>query len=140
MASPEEVRKYLAYWFQLGKHLKFDQGETLLPNPVIAGNRYSAEFEACWQRVLAVEGKSCYLDGTDQTIAELLSGRWDLASCARCGMPVPLVNVGIQSAPCPCFDLPTWPNLDLPLPRLPIESQQQLEQIRARLSQRQKQD
>ena len=139
MASSEQVKKYLAYWFQLGKPLIFNDGEALLPKPVVAGSRYSAEFEACWQRILITEGNGCYLDGTDQTIAELLSEQWDLTSCARCGMPVPIVNVGMQSSACPCFDLPNWPNLDLPLPRLPVETQTQLEQIRDRLKQRQKQ-
>lgn len=48
-----------------------------------------------------------------------------------------MLSLGVQSGPCPCFDLPTWPNLDLPLPRLPVDSRSHLEQIRARLSRQQ---
>lgn len=135
MASPDQVKQYLAYWFQLGKRLIFVKGQAILPQPVIEGDHYSAEFEACWQQALASGGKDCHLDGTFQTIADLLSENWDLVDCARCGMLVPMLNVGVQSDPCPCFDLPTWPNTDLPKPRLPIDSRVQLDQIRARLSQ-----
>lgn len=132
MAAPQQVRQYLAYWFQLGKPLKFDQGQ-VLPQPVIEGSVYSAAFEACWQQALAAHGQ-CHLDGTDQTIAELLSEAWDLADCARCEMPVPTVVLGVQSHACPCSDLPNWPNTDLPQPRSPVDSHSQLEQIRQRLS------
>lgn len=135
MASPDQVKQYLAYWFQLGKRLIFAHGEAVLPQPVIEGNQYSAEFEACWQKVLAVEGRDCYLEGTFQTMSELLSEGWDLASCVRCGMPVPMVSLGVQSGPCPCFDIPTWPNTDLPQPRSPVDSDAQLELIRTRLLQ-----
>lgn len=135
MASSEQVKQYLAYWFQLGKRLIFDQGQSVLPQPVIEGDRYSSEFEACWQQILASGGKNCHLEGTIQTIGELLSEKWELVGCARCGLPVPMLNLGVHSGPCPCFDLPTWPNTDLPQPRLPVDSRSQLDQIRARLSQ-----
>ncbi|NJO80527.1 MAG: hypothetical protein HC827_19830 [Cyanobacteria bacterium RM1_2_2] len=135
MASSDQVKQYLAYWFQLGKRLKFDRGEAVLPQPVIQGNRYSPEFEACWQQALRVEGRDCYLEGTDQTVADLLSSNWDVTDCARCGMPVPTINLGVQPGSCPCFDLSTWPNPDLPQPRSPVDSRTQLEQIRDRLSQ-----
>jgi hypothetical protein len=135
MASFDQVKQYLAYWFQLGKRLKFDRGEALLPQPVIEGDHYSPEFEACWQQALQAGGQDCYLEGTGQTIADLLSPSWDVVGCARCGMPVPTVNLGVQSGSCPCFDLPTWPNSDLPQPRSPVDSRNQLEQIRERLTQ-----
>lgn len=139
MASSQQVKQYLAYWFQLGKPLILAHGESVLPQPVVEGNRYSAAFEACWQQVLASGGRDAHLEGTVQTISELLSEGWDLEPCVRCGMPVPIVQIGLQTGPCPCFDLPTWPNTDLPTPRLPIDSQTQFQQIRDRLSQRQKQ-
>jgi hypothetical protein len=42
MASESEVRKYIAYWFQLGKKVLIRNGsEALLPKSVIAGDRYS---------------------------------------------------------------------------------------------------
>jgi hypothetical protein len=138
MASQEQVKQYLSYWLQLGKRLILSNGQSVLPQPVIAGNHYSPEFEAYWQQVLAVEGKNCYLEGTLQTIHELLSGQWEVEGCARCGMPVPMVSIGVQPAGCPCFDLPTWPNTDLPQPRSPIDSRSQLERLRARLSQEEK--
>ncbi len=132
MASQEQVKRYLAYWLQLGKSLVLDRGEILQPRP-IEGDHYSREFEACWQRILAVGGENCYLEGTLQTLSDLLSETWDIADCARCTMPVPIVNMGVQPNGCPCFDLPTWPNTDLPSPRMPVDSRGQLEQIRRRL-------
>lgn len=137
MATSDQVKRYLAYWFQLGKPLVFPQG-AVLPQPVMSGNHYSAEFEACWQRVLSPEGQQSYLEGTVQTIQELLDSDWEMSDCARCGMPVPVVSLGLQSGPCPCFDLPTWPNTDLPFPRSPVDSRSQLESIRDRLSQQSK--
>lgn len=138
MAAPEQVKQYLAYWFQLGKRLVLDQGKTVLPQPVLAAGRYSPEFEACWQQVLNSGGKNTYLEGTTYSIADLLSGQWEITDCARCGMPVPLIDLGVQSAACPCFDLPTWPNTDIPRPRSPVDSHGRLGQIRDRLVQEQK--
>jgi hypothetical protein len=135
MASPDQVKQYLAYWFQLGKRLVLAHGQTVLPQPIIEGNRYSDEFEACWQQVMAVNGRNAYLEGTIQTVQELLSDSWDVMDCARCGMPVPMISFGVQTGPCPCFDLPNWPNQDLPQPRMPIDSRKQLDQIRQRLLQ-----
>lgn len=134
MASPDQVKQYLAYWFQLGKPLVINNGqETLLPEPVVQGDRYSSEFEACWQRIVDLNGENCYLDGTVQTINELLSSSWDILPCARCDMPVPMLCFGFKDTPCPCFDLPSWPNTALPRPRSPVDSRTQLNQIRDRL-------
>ncbi|MBE9178351.1 hypothetical protein IQ268_07085 [Oculatella sp. LEGE 06141] len=136
MASEAQVRQYLAYWFQLGKKVVIHDGrETLLPQPVIQGDRYSAEFESCWQRVTASNSGTCYLEGTNQTIDELLSSRWDVSSCARCAMPVPQLNLGTPSLECPCTDLPGWPDTELPQPRSPVDSTDRLNQIRDRLLQ-----
>ncbi|MFB8791196.1 MAG: hypothetical protein U7123_20675 [Potamolinea sp.] len=88
MASQEEVKRYLAYWLQLGKKVVIGNGNlTLQPQSVIAGDRYSQEFEDIWQQILSPESGDCYLEGTIQTIAELLTPRWDLKSCVRCEMP-----------------------------------------------------
>ena len=134
MASPDQVKQYLSYWFQLGKPLVINNGqEKLLPQPVIQGDRYSDEFEACWQRIMDFNGENCHLDGTVQTIDELLSPCWDIMSCARCDMPVPMMCLGFKDAPCPCFDLVSWPNMALPRPRSPVDSRAQLNQIRDRL-------
>jgi hypothetical protein len=134
MASPEKVKLYLACWFQLGKKLIFDNGrEILFANSVLKGDRYSDEFEACWQQILVKEGKNCYLDGTEKTLDVLFSPAWDIAACARCNMPVPTLELGVQDSSCPCIDLPSWPNLELPLPHAPVNSNARLNSISDRL-------
>ncbi|MBD1866650.1 hypothetical protein H6F93_12565 [Leptolyngbya sp. FACHB-671] len=136
MASQDQVRQYLAYWFQLGKKVLIKNGQTaLLPQPVIRGDRYSAEFEECWHQIVSPDSKDCYLEGTHQTIAELLSPSWEIDPCARCEMPVPVPNMGMPALTCPCVDLPTWPDTAMPQPRAPISTQSQLIQIRDRLMQ-----
>lgn len=136
MASQDQVKQYLAYWFQLGKKVLIKNGqEALLPQPVIQGNRYSTEFEECWQQLVSPTSKDCYLEGTQQTIAELLSPAWEINPCARCEMPVPVPNLGMPALTCPCIDLPTWPDTEMPQPRSPINTQSQLIQIRDRLMQ-----
>lgn len=134
MASPEKVKLYLACWFQLGKKLIFDNGrEISMANSVLKGDRYSTEFEACWQEVMTQEGKNCYLEGTTPTLDLLFSSAWDISACARCNMPVPQLEVGIQDSSCPCVDIPLWPNLELPLPHAPINSNSHLKTINDRL-------
>jgi hypothetical protein len=134
MASRQEVKKYLAYWFQLGKRVVIGNGkDTLRPKSVIAGDRYSEEFEECWQKVTSPQAGNCYLEGTQETIAELLTPAWEMHTCARCCMPIPVKSLGMPPELCPCNDLPTWPNTELPLPRSPVNSQQKLKSIRDRL-------
>lgn len=134
MASASQVKQYLAYWLQLGKKVLIRNGDAVLqPQPVIIGDRYSQEFERCWQTILSPESGECYLDGTEQTIAQLLTSEWELFVCSRCTMPIPLRVVGMPPERCPCFDLPGWPDLDTPLPRSPVNTQAQLQSIRDRL-------
>ena len=134
MASTTQVRNYLAYWFQLGKKLMWRNGEEiLLPQPIIQSDRFSPKFEACWQKIISIGGKDCYLEGSQETIEELLSSNWDISDCARCEMPVAIVGAGIQSLDCLCSDLDNWPNDELPKPRLPVNNKSQLNKIRARL-------
>ena len=46
MASEQQVKRYICYWFQLGKRIIMNNGAlTLLPQRVIEGERYSQEFE-----------------------------------------------------------------------------------------------
>jgi hypothetical protein len=130
MASSESVKKYLAYWIQLGKKVFLNNGqESLLPQSVIRGDRYSQEFEDCWEKVNAPSSGDCYLEGTTQTIQELLSSKWEVTYCARCEMPVPIIQLGIQPNLCTCSDLGNWPNNELPLPREPVNSQEKLKKI-----------
>lgn len=136
MASEQQVKRYLAYWFQLGKKVVIRNGQSqLLPKPVIAGDRYSDQFESIWQEIISPDSGDCYLEGTKETIAELLTPKWEIDPCARCEMPVPMIKVGLPPELCPCNDLPTWPNTDLPAPREPISSLGRLQSIRDRLSQ-----
>lgn len=134
MASEQDIRRYLAYWFQLGKRVLLNDGQqSQLPRPVIQGDRYSQEFERCWQDILSPASGDCYLEGTEQTIDELLSPQWEVSPCARCQMPVPVTSLGMPSLNCPCAELPNWPNFELPSPRSPLSSSEQLQHIRERL-------
>ncbi|MBD1879298.1 MULTISPECIES: hypothetical protein [unclassified Coleofasciculus] len=134
MASQHQVKQYLAYWFQLGKKVLIRNGqEALLPQPVIRGDRYSQEFENCWQQILSPDSGDCYLEGTAEPIAQLLTPAWDVSPCSRCTMPVPVRTVGMPPLACPCNDLSGWPNTEVPLPRSPVSSQNRLVEIRDRL-------
>ena len=134
MATATEVKTYLAHWFQLGKKLIWGNKEAeLLPTKIIEGDRFSTQFEECWQKIMSINGKDCYLEGSTTTIEELLSSAWSINNCAVCSMPVPIVNTGIQPLGCVCSDLDNWPNSDLPAPRSPINNKTQLNKINARL-------
>jgi hypothetical protein len=136
MASVEAVKQYLAHWFQLGKKVVLSKNyETLLPNPIFAGSVYSPEFDECWQKIARLQGRDCYLEGTTQTIAHLLTPLWNIAPCALCSMPIPKIELGVQEVGCPCSDLPSWPNYNLPLPRPAINAKEHLKVLQERLSQ-----
>jgi len=141
MASEEQVRQYIAYWFQLGKKVLIHNGEeSLLPSKVIQGDRYSEEFEECWRRMTDLKSGDCYLDGTQETIAQLLTPAWDVNPCGRCSMPIPLKNLGLPALNCPCYDLADWPNFESPLPRSPVHTQTHLNGIINRLIRKETKD
>ncbi|WP_353931069.1 hypothetical protein WJM97_00170 [Okeanomitos corallinicola TIOX110] len=134
MANKQEVKKYLAHWFQLGKKVIVGNSDrSFLPNRILDGDRYSSEFEDCWATILSLEARDCYLEGTHETIAELLTPTWEVLPCGRCTMPVPVKTMGSPSALCPCSYLDTWPNNELPLPRCPVNTQEHLTEISDRL-------
>lgn len=134
MATPSHVRQYLAFWFQLGKPLVLGKNqEAVLPAPVIRNGSYSREFEELWQRALSPESGDCHLDGTDMTIQELLTSEWEIQPCSRCAMPVPMISQGLPCLSCPCNDLMSWPNTEMPQPRSPVNSNDRLNGIRDRL-------
>lgn len=135
MASQQDVQKYLAYWFQLGKSIVVNNQQPQLPAPIFHGNDYSPAFKTCWHAIMAHNGEDSYLEGTDQTIAELLQPAWEFSDCARCEMPIPMRVVGYEETICPCNDLLTWPNQDIPTPRSPVDTQGHLISIQKRLSQ-----
>ena len=127
MATTEEVKQYLAHWFQLGKKVIVGKlKKNLLVQPVLKGDRYSVQFEECWEKIISPESGDCYLEGTEQTIGELLSPCWEILYCGRCSMPVPVRSLGMPALLCPCNNLPNWPNTELPPPRTPINSQEHL--------------
>lgn len=135
MASEQDVKKYLAYWFQAGKCVALKGGkESYCPKTVLQGDRYSKEFEDCWNHLLDPASGDCYLEGTTQTINQLLSPIWDISPCARCDMPIPMLVLGVPPTGCPCSDLPNWPNDEIPQPRSPVSTPDHLVQIRDRLS------
>jgi hypothetical protein len=135
MATKQEVKQYLAYWFQLGKKVMTNNGSaSLLPQPVIQGDRYSDEFETTWQQIISPETGECYLEGTQETIDELLTPTWEMSNCGRCTMPVPVRSLGMPPELCPCNDLANWPNTELPPPRSPVNNEEQLTAIRDRLN------
>ena len=70
---------FLAHWFQLGKPvvLAGDRDECL-PCPVYYKNGYSQSFEECWQRIMESRGEGCYLKGTTQTVAEMMTSGWEV--------------------------------------------------------------
>ncbi|MDY6786037.1 MAG: hypothetical protein SW833_26400 [Cyanobacteriota bacterium] len=134
--TAQQVKKYLAHWFQLGKKVVNRQSQqTFLPRPLFEGASYSKEFERCWEAVSGSKSDEFYLEGADCTIAELLSPAWEIASCSRCEMPIPVKSLGVPSLNCPCSDLAGWPNTELPQPRSAVESQVCLQRIRTRLAQ-----
>ncbi|WP_373479621.1 hypothetical protein [Geminocystis sp.] len=134
MASATEVKKYLAYWLQLGKKILIpSRNLSLLPSKIICGEGYSIEFEQCWELVADKKTGDCYLEGTKQTIQQLLSSKWEISNCARCAMPVPIIQLGIQDADCVCSDIKNWPNNELPKPREPINSKDKLKNIQKSL-------
>jgi hypothetical protein len=134
MASLPQVKQYLAHWFQLGKRVYLKNGDiALLPSKVFQGMDYTIEFELCWESLLSPLSGDCYLEGTSQTLADLLTPNWEIAECSRCQMPVPMRVAGMPIGGCPCDDLPNWPNNQLPSPISPQKVQSKLSDIQDRL-------
>ncbi len=132
MASNEQVKRYLAHWFQLGKCVICPKRqETIRPQEIFRGHCYSAEFEKCWEKILHTDA-DCYLEGTEQTIQQLLSPAWEIIECPRCDLPIPMTVAGVSSPVCTCFDLSGWPNDELPSPRVPANTTTHLHRLRQR--------
>ncbi len=135
MASLQKVQTYLAYWFQLGKPIILQHRNTrCLPMPLFQGTKFSTAFNSCWQQIMECPEQS-FLRGTDESIADLLSDEWEIEGCARCTMPLPMPVRIIKASPCPCADLPSWPNETVPTPRPAVCSHTHLDNLRGRLDQ-----
>ena len=137
MAPKAQVKQYIAYWFQLGKKIIISSlNKSVIPKKIINTHGYSSEFEDLWSLVSNdAYAKDCYLEGTNQTIGELLSPQWEIINCARCSMPVPILQSGVpKNNCCVCNDMSGWPNSELPYPRSPINNQQTLTKIQVSLN------
>lgn len=134
MASELTVKQYLALWLQVGKRVSSLQGDVLaMPTQIREGKSYSWQFEQCWHQLLRHPHRY-YLTGTDLTFEQLLSPAWDLETCPRCVMLVPIGHgPPTEKAMCPCADLCSWPNNELPQPRLPVDEVPLMQELRRRL-------
>lgn len=134
MASQAQVRDFLAHWFQLGKPIVLaeDRGE-YLPEPIYYQGGYSQSFEECWHKIMVTSGQGCHLKGTSQSVAEMLSPAWTVTACARCEMPIAIPELGTPKSLCPCDDLRSWPNYDVPVPRQAVDSDRRLSDIHQRV-------
>lgn len=131
-----QVKEYLAHWFQLGKQLINPKtGEIILPQPIYQNGQYSLSFEQTWRYITNPKNGDFYLEGMPQNIQDLFSPEWELVSCARCSLPIPVRQSGNQSLICPCHDIDSWPNTKLPQPRRGIDSNHHLRQLGDRLRQ-----
>jgi hypothetical protein len=86
------------------------------------------------------DSAECHLSGTSETIANLLSDEWEIVGCARCPMPLPMPIRGVKLSPCPCADLPLWPNAEIPQPRTGVCTTHHLNHLRQRLDERSQAD
>ncbi len=119
MATPLQVKEYLACWLQLGRSVIIERtsgSTTLQPNTILGPRQFSPEFEAWWQTIQA-QADQCHLEGTNETIAELLSDQWEVTACSRCQIPVTIPTRGMVTHSCPCSDLESWPNDETLPPR-----------------------
>lgn len=134
MASSEQLRQYLARWFQLGKQVVVEPSGSLhRPESVTSAGQYSPAFEACWTALLEAGLQHCYLENTNQSLAALACNDWEITNCSRCSMPVAQSIGGISAVDCPCSDQDNWPNLDLPTPQAPQNWTQHIQALAERL-------
>jgi hypothetical protein len=136
MSNYDAVKKYFAQWLQMGKKV-FIQSQNKLVGVscVVRGESYTNEFEQLWAEISDPRSGDVYLDGTNESIQELLSPKWEVVSCARCEMPIP-IGMGPQAAQiCPCNDLGCYPNLEAIAPREPVITAKHLSSIMSRLKQ-----
>ncbi|PSB01280.1 hypothetical protein [Merismopedia glauca] len=136
MASEQQVKQYIASWLQLGRKILVNDSRgilTLSAKKVVEGDRYTQEFESIWQQVSLLNSHNSYLEGTTETIAQLIAPAWEIVPCSLCNMLVATPQVVTQISSCPCHDLPNWPNNNIPVPTGAINSQVGLQEICHRL-------
>lgn len=130
MATHIEVKEYLAKWLQMGKKVSIDNSQISL-HQVIKGEIYSPEFEQLWDRA---QQAIAVLEGTNETIQDLLKPEWEILSCAVCDLPVPMSLGYREVKACVCDDLKLYPNLDSIAPRSPVSTSSYLQDISDRLN------
>jgi hypothetical protein len=135
MAASNVVKDYLAQWMQVGKKVLIDgKNESVSICKIIDGEKYAPEFETLWAEISTTNAKTAYLEGTNETILELLSDKWELIECPRCSLPSACIDVGVrETQPCPCDTMKLWPNLETIAPRKPVTTTQYLNNICDRL-------
>lgn len=138
MASRTLVKNYLAQWMQMGKTVSLSpQGKEVHIYKIIQGERYSPLFNKLWDEISTTKAQQAYLSGTDQSIGDLLSNKWEIIACARCNLLVPSVDMGPRvPVCCPCDDIPNHPNLDSVAPHIPITLVSQIDELCDRLAQK----
>jgi hypothetical protein len=138
MASRTLVKNYVAQWMQMGKAVSLStQGEQVRIYKILQGEKYSPSFNQLWDEISTTKAQEAYLSGTDQTVSDLLSNKWEIVACARCNLLVPSIDIGPRfPVCCPCSDLPTHPNLDLVAPHRPVTLASHLDDLCDRLSQK----
>jgi hypothetical protein len=135
MASDQDIRTYLAMWFQLGKSVVcHTTGRSIRPKNIHQIDRYSPEFEKIWHTI-SQSPHNYYLAGTDQSIQTLQSSAWEINDCARCEMPIPMCVDCTTNGGCTCQDLSfLWPNYEVPSPHLPVNNANALHTLCDRLT------
>ncbi len=136
MAARTLVKNYVAQWMQMGKSISLStQVELVSIYKILSGEEYSPLFNKLWDEISTIKADEAYLSGTDQTISDLLSDRWEIIGCARCSLLVPSLDLGPRvPVCCPCDDLPTHPNLDLVAPHVPIKLSTAINELCDRLA------
>ncbi|CAN1210724.1 hypothetical protein TUMEXPCC7403_11040 [Tumidithrix helvetica PCC 7403] len=135
MATCDVVKDYLAQWMQVGKKVLIQsENKSVGICKVIEGERYTQEFEALWTEISTIKAKEAYLEGTNETIQELLSDKWELVECPRCNLPSACIDMGMrETKACPCDTMKLWPNLETIAPRKPVKTAKYLNNICDRL-------
>lgn len=135
MATRTLVKNYLAQWMQMGKSVSLSsQGEDIHIYKILQGEKYSSLFNKLWDEIATHQAHQAHLSGTEQTISELLSNKWDIIACARCNLLVPCIDMGPRAPVCcPCDDLPNHPNLDSVAPHVPVTLAEHIDELCDRL-------
>ncbi|MEE3717140.1 hypothetical protein V2H45_10320 [Tumidithrix elongata RA019] len=135
MATYNVVKDYLAQWMQVGKKVWLQsENRAVGIRKVIEGEKYAQEFESLWSEISTTKANEAYLEGTEETIQDLLSNKWELVECARCSLPVACLDMGAREiSACPCSTMRLWPNLETIPPRKPVKTTRYLNNICDRL-------